>query len=661
MVYMSKTLEQIKASAVDLNSTDPAKKARAEEIKRRYEAGMFNEMLIKEGAKPVPIKKKLDLSKVDVASVMASVKQKPNQQTMAEPKVGRLGDIKEDFSLAAKNVGEQFGERVSKLGTDIARRKEDGVSLREAAGTGLGYAAATLATAFDTLGETGMAAVKSVLTPKQEQAISDAFTSGIAKTLEATEGSIGREKVEQMIAAYNVWADQNPEAASNVRDASSLMLSLAEAAGFKGGSTAAREAADVATDAVVKGSKQLEKVGNKADEALRVAARSAGEAVDIATESRRAARVASQQEKVDNAVARITQAGADDRAKEQARRALTEIDTTGVKTYDELNNRIDEQIKAISQNVDAELNQFTETYTPQTAGVYTKVGDKTVTQNPVLEALDGLETAYNKSGEAPKAEAIRQLRQKFETDGLTVREMNDLAREYGIEYRDRSFTKMGDPKAGFNAENYENVRSGLKQVVRDRLPTDTAKELDAKISDLYATRDLTSKIEDRVAKLQQRITNRTLPQKVGGAAAQIVDLITMGGLRGFIAKLSPSNIGNKAMNALEIEKELKKNLKELDKLLALQDNKKFADAFEKWAEELQPGLSTRVVSGLDAEEKDTLLQKLNNLNSQSFNVNNEVSLDLFDRAEELKKIADKRSLTEQEYIELNQLMDALNQ
>jgi len=51
------TLELIKASAADLNSQDPAKRERAKEIKRRYEAGLFNAELQAEGAKPVPVKK----------------------------------------------------------------------------------------------------------------------------------------------------------------------------------------------------------------------------------------------------------------------------------------------------------------------------------------------------------------------------------------------------------------------------------------------------------------------------------------------------------------------------------------------------------------------------------------------------------------------------
>ena len=352
--------------------------------------------------------------------------------------------------------------------------------------------------------------------------------------------------------------------------------------------------------------------------------RAVGEVVDTFNDARRPAIVAAQQEKVDTAVGRILQGTPEDIA--AGKRALSEIDVTGVETYADLNKAINSEIDSLAKHVDAELDKFTEVYTPQQVGRFQKVGEETVITSPVHDAFDGLTTAYEKSGEAAKAAQLNQLRNKFETEGLTVREINDLSREYNIEFRDRAFTKMGDPKPGFNAENYENVRKGVKDVVRERIPDDTVKELDTKMSDLFATRILTKKMEDKVNALEQKITNRTLAQKVGGGAAQIVDLATFGTLRGFVAKILPSNVGNKAMNSLEIEAELKKNLKEIDKLLEMQDDARFEKAFQEWAENIQPGLSIRstvtpegVGRTLTAQELDLAIDGIEDIRTARLN------------------------------------------
>ena len=326
---------------------------------------------------------------------------------------------------------------------------------------------------------------------------------------------------------------------------------------------------------------------------LEGAARATGEMIDQSMAGRRAAQVAEQEAKATNAVGRILQAGDDQRAIESAKRALSELDTTNVNTYDDLNNAITDQITGYSRAVDLELDKVPGTFTKDDLVKTTQVGDELVTENPVEQAIQGLLDAYNKSGETAKAVRIRQLNEKLETEGLTLREVNELAREYGIEYRDRAFTKKGDPKTGYNADSYENIRSGVKEVLRDKMPNDATKELDRKISDLYTTRDLTAKIEDKVAKLEQRITNRTLAQKVGGAVADIADLATAGMLRGFTTKLLPSNVGNKAMNSLDIQNELRKNLEELTRLTEMKDDKKFADAFEEYMKNLPVGMSIR--------------------------------------------------------------------
>lgn len=598
----------------------------------RYKSGKLNHELKKAGMKPIEIKPKFDTSKVDLSKAMAGVQQKERvqsmmpQQSRAEKQIsGAFGDIGEDFSTMGENIVEGFKERTAETGENIARRQQTQKSalgeLGESIGTGLDFASDTLMTAVDAVEQGGMFAIKSFLTEDQEEAIEENVTNVIgtiaenAQTNRATAPVVDQGK--KLVAAYNEWASQNPEQANAVEDVSKIMLALAEVMGAKAGTTVAKESVDAAVDTVKRTApvvrEGVEQTAKKTSELAQTTARQAGEAVDAYNAARRPTQIAKQQEKVKKAVGRITQAGDDPRAIEQATKALTDIDSRNIKTYQDLNNQLDDRITALSREVDSRLEAVQGTFKPQDLTKTTKVGDEVVSENPMQSALDGLEEAYSKSGEAANAARIRQLRSKFEEQGLTLKEANDLAREYGIEFRERAFTKLGEPKQGFNAENYENVRKGVKDVVREKMPDDTVKELDRQMSNVFSTRDLTRKVADRVAKLQQRIKNRTLAQKAGGAAASILDLTTGGMLRGFVARILPSNMGNKAMNALDIQNELRANLKELDRIIAMQDDKRFADAFQKWAEEIQPGLSIRSTVRPDKIARDLQKEDFNNI------------------------------------------------
>lgn len=594
--YNDKQLQEIRKGLkwAKANPDDP----QAKKIEERILSGKMNFELKALGLKPVEVKK----PKVDMSKAMAG--QQPGLQsevTQASSTERAIKDIPDDFMQMGKNIREGFQRRTKETGENIARRKETQKGalgeLGETIGTGLDFASDTLMTAIDAVEQGGMFAVKSFLTPEAEQATEETLTNILGTTIENAQTNPATapivDQTQKLVASYQKWAEENPEKANAIEDTGKIVLALAEVMGAKTGITVGKESIDAATDVVRKTAPKVGQGLEKGQQTLEKAARVTGEAVDTFAEARKPARVAAQQEKVNEAVSRITQAGADTRAISQAKRALSEIDTTDVKTYTDLNTRIGDKIEALSKSVDDELSQYTEVYKPETLGKYTKVGGKTVVENPVQDALDGLETAYIKSGEVPKAEAVKQLREKLNSQGLTVSELNQVAREYGIEFKDRAFNKMGEAKAGYNAENYENVRKGVKDVLRERLPDDVTKELDSKISDLYSTRNLTEKIEDKIAKLHQRIKNRTLAQKVGGAAADIADLLSFGTLRGFVGRILPSNVGNKAMNSIEIEAELRKNLKQIDKLLEMKDDKKFADAFENYMKEAKGGLSIK--------------------------------------------------------------------
>ena len=120
---------------------------------------------------------------------------------------------------------------------------------------------------------------------------------------------------------------------------------------------------------------------------------------------------------------------------------------------------------------------------------------------------------------------------------------------------------------------------------------------------------------------------------------------------------------------MDLERELSKNLAQVEKLLAIKDEKKFSEAVGKYMEEMQPGMSTRAVSGLTEPEKDALLGKLHTLKSTDMTMDtpngasssgylDEIDLELVQRLDDLKaKSESAKGLSEREYAELKVLMD----
>lgn len=561
------------------------------ELRRRLERGMFNVELQALGKKPFPVVP----PKIDLKAAMAPAAAPAPMSTVPEPeKPGRvmetLGDVKETLG----GVGDQIVEGAKDM-YDIATNEDLNLAQKFAAGSGR-----TAAGAAGIIGELTIGAGKTLL-PQEGEDMVKSLTDKVATAISETDAAKS---------AAQWYQDLSPDNKVIVDSLGGIAALITEVVGLKGAKVAkeiVEESAQAAAPKIVAG----------AETAVDVAKQGA----DIGAGLVQKAVTPSPEEvtkRIDDAVGRILQGTPDDI--QAGRKALQQIDTTGIETYADLNTRISDTTQTLARKVDAELDKYPDVVKAEEWVKTTKVGDETVTQNPVKDALDGLENAYTLSGELPEAARIRQLRTKFEADGLTRKEANNIAREYGIEFRDRAFTKMGDPKPGFNAENFENVRVGVKRAVRDKMPDTVTKELDAQMSDLYATKLLTEKMETNVQKLYQKVKNRSLMQKAGGAIADIVDLASLGSLRGFVQKILPSNVGLKTANSLDLQEELAKNLKMIEKLNKIEDPKAFATAFEKYMTDLPVGMSIRstvtpekVASEITNQEFDMIAEAIDDI------------------------------------------------
>jgi hypothetical protein len=241
---------------------------------------------------------------------------------------------------------------------------------------------------------------------------------------------------------------------------------------------------------------------------------------------------------------------------EKGWKALSEIDTTGDKVFTDTIGKIDKAIPDLAKQVDDLLTKDPKVYSLgelSTVGK-TKSGAE-VSTNYVKDSIDHLKELYEKTGDPVKAGNMGELLAKAETGGLTRKEVNDLARTYGSEYK--AFNKTtGERLTSVSSEAYEVARRGLD---------DTAKELDSTISSLYNTKRLMEQNAAASMKLQQKYNERGILEKAGNAIINTADLLTGHLARGAVKALFPSGIGMKVRNTAEIEGKLARNLKIINK------------------------------------------------------------------------------------------------
>lgn len=365
------------------------------------------------------------------------------------------------------------------------------------------------------------------------------------------------------------------------------------------------------------------------------------------------ARAASKVEAQANKLARkIVQGTEKDVVK--ARNVLRTIDTKTIKTAKDLVGAIEKNMNAIGNKVDEKLLTNNNLYSLDKLATTKKVGDVSVTENFVTKALDNLEELYTKTDDIVSAEKIKQLKTKAGSQGLTAKEVNDLAREYGSEIGGKAFSKTGEPLTSVNAQSYENIRKGIKEAARSLFDDEALKTLDKELSEHIRIKDLAVKFQKGVDNLENKVKERAPLEMVGRVVGRVLDTLTGGSARGFLTSFLPSNVGNKVMNYLDLERALQKNLKALEKLentkqfdlekeiqraidyFKVKFPKKFSDSVKL---KDRPGFAKLPFVGDD--ERDILLKKLNDLTTSDFRTIGSLKkpdLDLYQKVEKLKDV-----------------------
>lgn len=392
-------------------------------------------------------------------------------------------------------------------------------------------------------------AYKAVVPESVQQGVSGAVgwlaDTDIGKSVRQTFGDVGR-----------VWGGVRgaaPETAKDVEAALQTVNLIPAVAGAKTVYPAAKEGVLVAADAARIAAPKLVEAGRAVKQVVKPSLNP------------------------DEALGHVLQGKTKDLVK--GKEAIKALDVKGVKTYADLKKRIDEAIPEYSRKVDAELMKDpTPRKLDQLATTQATQGGKAVTTNYVETAMNNLKELYEKTAQPVKAAEIDELMTKATTEGLTKKEVNDLARVYGSEFTAFNPT-TGAPPTTVTKQLYENVRKGLKDVSRSGL-SDEAKNLDAIISSLYNTRRLIDKNVEAYNRINQKTTPRGIPERMGGAAMNILDYATLGSLKGAVSKLIPRNAGYKLQNYLDLEKNLEKNLKIVTKEIERQEK----GAFQPWSQ-----------------------------------------------------------------------------
>lgn len=248
-----------------------------------------------------------------------------------------------------------------------------------------------------------------------------------------------------------------------------------------------------------------------------------------------------------------------------ARKALQDIDTSEVKTYKDFVGVLNTKIETIANKLDSALATKTNTFKLSDLKTTEKVGQFNVSHNYVNDAIEELDNFYKKTNDPVGRAELAQIKSKAKETGLTVNEINGLARKHGEVLS--GYNANGELASGLTKQGAENTRKGLKKTARELFGDDAFKAADEELSHLIRTRDLADDMAKKVLEMNQKITKRGLGERVGRLLFQIADMFTLGGARGFMSAAIPRGQGLKLLNVLDAEKMLGKTLKQINTLL----------------------------------------------------------------------------------------------
>ncbi len=399
----------------------------------------------------------------------------------------------------------------------------------------------------------------------------------IQKAMQSPAASKALEIANTMKAPIDELQKQHPEAAKNIGDLFNVFTTM----------LGAKEAPA-----------QIEKVATAGEELLTNAKDAVGESVSNVTD--KASNIVdkvSPKATPEELTGKVLQGKTKDIA--SGKSGLADLDTTKVKTYKDLNTASSSKIKELATKQDSILSQDKTTHPVKEFEKTIGEGDNAVKTNYVKQGIDNLKELYSSTADAKGLAKINALEAKANGAGLTVQEVNQLARDYGSEFGSKAFAKVsGDPLTSVNAQKFENIRTGLKDTARELLPTDESRALDKRMTDQYTVKDLSGKMTEKVNALTQRLQKVNFLQKVGGTLGKALKVTGVGDLASKLLGIDKVP-GAATLSPVELEAQLSKNLSKFDRAISGTDDnfvKVMKEMAVDYMKEPKLGMSTKDIS-----------------------------------------------------------------
>ena len=198
-----------------------------------------------------------------------------------------------------------------------------------------------------------------------------------------------------------------------------------------------------------------------------------------------------------------------------------------------------------------------------------------IVRNYVKEGIELLKGHYDEIWDNQMVLELQALASK---KVLTWKDINRLAKIIPSDQALNPFKTTGMPKTWVLAQRVENLRKWLKTTLRQLDPqnTEILTQLDSRMSKLIGLRNQMQQNMVWLQKLKNKIVPRTVWEKVGRVLSNVLNTLTMWTRQGFVTGSLRGNVGNKILNYIDVEKQMAKNLKLLNKM---------DDFIELWAKQ----------------------------------------------------------------------------
>jgi len=248
-----------------------------------------------------------------------------------------------------------------------------------------------------------------------------------------------------------------------------------------------------------------------------------------------------------------------------ATRELSKVDPKHFTTYESGEAALNKKINTINEGLEKSLATDKRLFKVEDLNYNRNIGGKNEVFNDVNAGLNQLEEFYTKTNNVNGLSMVGKIKSKLQNEGLNLVEINNLAKLHGKELS--GFNANGELASGLSRQSAENTRIGIKKIARDKFDNPLYESADESMSNLIKVRDQFTEMKEKVNILKQKIQNRSLGEKVGNLFGKVINLVGLGSPKGFVESFLPRGRGLKVLNALEIEQNLEKNLKRIQKLI----------------------------------------------------------------------------------------------